>query len=597
MTSTMVAVNASWVGPITLIGKSLGYSMRDSLGGIAAIIIPIVDELMKRRQCASRYCSQWMWGPFRQKKASPEAGRKTIRDNGIVGTMVPSREPPGLRTVLRSCLARVPVRWTVRTIAAPGHRLVTGCAIGGANRRNRAVDGRRRPSTLPRVFLAGIALVAARSPLRRPGLRLRWLGLRLWRCLRRRRRRRWWRGRRRDHGPWRRRGGRGDSHRGRGTLHLLAPVVQDLAAPFDLGVHDLAAALGLLLGRAARWGELRLVWLRLRLGHHGIARGGIAGRLARHGRNDMALGPVRNAVAVAVGAGIGHALGVVGNAVVVDVALQAVVDAVAVTVAALGRVDDAVAITVAFRPRLARARLHPVRDTVAIQVGRLGAVGDAVAVTVRALHAIGHAVPVAVALQAVDDAVAVDIPVKGALAYGNAGRRHAHAVGQHGNRVREHGGTGRLADGHGAALLEAVVRDHGQAVAAAIAAIDELLAGAVRQAQAVAVLGRHAVGRLIAVARRQRIPAQPGASVAVAEIDIPLRAADPAHQRRRPHVAARGAAGGPAPATVDQHPAAVMAGRIAPGRVVDPRPAPWRQPGPAAVTVGRPVGRHRTRRP
>ena len=113
----------------------------------------------------------------------------------------------------------------------------------------------------------------------------------------------------------------------------------------------------------------------------------------------------------------------------------------------------------------------------------------------------------------------------------------------------------------------------------------------VAPAQALLVTGRHPVARHETIARRERIPAQAGALVRTVD------AAYPAHQRRRPHGTTGRAARGPVPALAHRHPATVVRWRIAPGGVIDPGPAPRRQPGPAAVAVRRPVGGYIARRP
>ena len=56
-------------------------------------------------------------------------------------------------------------------------------------------------------------------------------------------------------------------------------------------------------------------------------------------------------------------------------------------------------------------------------------------------------------------------------------------------------------------------------------------------------------------------------------------------------------AGRPAPAAAGHHPVAVVEGCKAPGRGVDPGPAPGRHPGPAAIVEGGPAGRHHARLP
>ena len=85
----------------------------------------------------------------------------------------------------------------------------------------------------------------------------------------------------------------------------------------------------------------------------------------------------------------------------------------------------------------------------------------------------------------------------------------------------------------------------------------------------------------------------------VARIDVTSGArAYPGHERRRKHRAMPvTGTGHPAPAFVPMHPAAVVAGREAPGRIVYPGPAPGTDPAPVAETVRRPVQRHALRHP
>ncbi len=171
-------------------------------------------------------------------------------------------------------------------------------------------------------------------------------------------------------------------------------------------------------------------------------------------------------------------------------------------------------------------------------------------------------------------------------------RRHRRVA----QRQRRHHGARVGADHDRGALGELRMRRHGQAVAAVFAplGIDLLLGVLVEPAQQAR---RMSVVRHIAFARGQRVPTLRRGVVARTEAQAPVAAADPAHQRRRPCRTAAVAARGPAPALVEHDPAAVVRRRITPRGVVDPGPAPWRDIGPAAVAVGRPARRHRTRHP
>jgi len=84
--------------------------------------------------------------------------------------------------------------------------------------------------------------------------------------------------------------------------------------------------------------------------------------------------------------------------------------------------------------------------------------------------------------------------------------------------------------------------------------------------------------RHIDLARTEREPRDAGA----------IRAT-PTHERRRVHRAVMTGPGHPTPAIADVRPPAVVKGRVAPTRVVDPGPAPGRHPHPAAVAVRRPA--------
>nr|GEU28320.1 hypothetical protein [Tanacetum cinerariifolium] len=239
--------------------------------------------------------------------------------------------------------------------------------------------------------------------------------------------------------------------------------------------------------------------------------------------------------------------------------------------------------------------LEAVRAAIAIAVGQAGAVGldaigTAIAIAVRSAGTVGF--------KTVRAAVAVAVGQAGA-----AGADAARAAGA--RRRRGRCGQVRLlrarhelvaaVDAHRVAALELRARQHREAgamVAAVVfsAARRERLA-LVGPAQALLVAGRHPVAGHEAVARRERIPAQARPVARVVD------AAHPAHQRRRPHGTAGRTARRPEPALAHVDPAAVMRRRIAPRRVIDPGPAPRRQPGPAAVAVRRPVGRHVARRP
>ena len=111
------------------------------------------------------------------------------------------------------------------------------------------------------------------------------------------------------------------------------------------------------------------------------------------------------------------------------------------------------------------------------------------------------------------------------------------------------------------------------------------------EAAAVAVAG--VVVRRPGLARGEREPGR--RRCAAAQRYTPAQAAagatDEGHQRRRVYRARPEAAGHPGPAVADLGPAAVVRGGKTPGRVVHPGPAPGLDPGPAAVAVGRPVGR------
>jgi hypothetical protein len=75
-----------------------------------------------------------------------------------------------------------------------------------------------------------------------------------------------------------------------------------------------------------------------------------------------------------------------------------------------------------------------------------------------------------------------------------------------------------------------------------------------------------------------------------AEADAP--GANKDHQRWRIHRAHGHRSGHPAPASADNHPASVVIWRVAPRRVIHPRPSPRRDPVPMAFAIRRPARRH-----
>ncbi len=96
------------------------------------------------------------------------------------------------------------------------------------------------------------------------------------------------------------------------------------------------------------------------------------------------------------------------------------------------------------------------------------------------------------------------------------------------------------------------------------------------------------VVRMEHLARAQRHPADMRAT---------RLAADEGDQRRGVDRPVAALAGHPAPAAVEQGPAAVMEGGEAPGRVVDPGPAPRLHEGPMALAIGRPADLDLGRKP
>ena len=107
---------------------------------------------------------------------------------------------------------------------------------------------------------------------------------------------------------------------------------------------------------------------------------------------------------------------------------------------------------------------------------------------------------------------------------------------------------------------------------------------------AFAVARTDRVGRLPAFPRGQREPRRAGQASACAQAPARPRA-EKLHQRRGIDRAAHKGPRHPGPARADLRPAAVVKRREAPGRGVDPGPAPRRHPGPAAIAIGGPVHR------
>ena len=85
------------------------------------------------------------------------------------------------------------------------------------------------------------------------------------------------------------------------------------------------------------------------------------------------------------------------------------------------------------------------------------------------------------------------------------------------------------------------------------------------------------------LARRQRKPAHG---------PLGMAAADKTHQRGRVHRTLGQSPRHPGPAWADLRPAPVVKRRKAPGRLIDPGPAPGRNPTPLTGAVGRPIFRY-----
>ena len=90
-------------------------------------------------------------------------------------------------------------------------------------------------------------------------------------------------------------------------------------------------------------------------------------------------------------------------------------------------------------------------------------------------------------------------------------------------------------------------------------------------------------------ARREREPADGRTGAADGDGDVDARPAHPGHQRRRIDRPCRERPRRPAPGVAVVDPAAVMERREAPGRIVDPGPAPRTHPGPMTAAVRSPA--------
>jgi len=131
-------------------------------------------------------------------------------------------------------------------------------------------------------------------------------------------------------------------------------------------------------------------------------------------------------------------------------------------------------------------------------------------------------------------------------------------------------------------------------------AIDD---GGVIDVDTLNVTRRDAIGRAVDIARAERKPGH--ASAANANADAKTRAAHPRYERGCVHRAnvsnsydGRARRDGyPAPNTADDNPAAVVERSKAPRRIVNPGPAPRRDPDPVAIAIRLPANNGRVRKP
>ncbi len=121
--------------------------------------------------------------------------------------------------------------------------------------------------------------------------------------------------------------------------------------------------------------------------------------------------------------------------------------------------------------------------------------------------------------------------------------------------------------------------------------------GDVRHVDVADVVDARRVGRSVFLVGREREPADRLVAV-MPIVRMPATTADEDDQGRRvdwtldDHRPRH-----PAPAIADIGPAAVMERREAPGRIVDPRPAPRCNPAPMPIAIRRPIDRNRLRIP
>src|SRR6185369_17608044 len=99
------------------------------------------------------------------------------------------------------------------------------------------------------------------------------------------------------------------------------------------------------------------------------------------------------------------------------------------------------------------------------------------------------------------------------------------------------------------------------------------------------------------LARRERDPADRWSAAADPDRNTDARPADPGDERRRVDRTRDVRARRPAPDVAAIDPSSVVERREAPGRIVDPGPAPRPHPRPVADAVRRPADRHLARHP
>src|SRR5439155_21249699 len=134
---------------------------------------------------------------------------------------------------------------------------------------------------------------------------------------------------------------------------------------------------------------------------------------------------------------------------------------------------------------------------------------------------------------------------------------------------------------------------------------DDVVHGRVGDVDVCDVSAADAIRRHIDFARRKRKPGDADSTAASdSNANAEVRSADPGDESRsvnRTHVGyahnGAGRARYPAPNAANGNPTAVMEGSKAPRLIVDPRPAPRRNPNPVAVAIGSPAHDGRMRKP